>query len=446
MAQGNILVVDDDRAVRLVLGALLEQAGYRVVQAESAERALAAVAEGRFDLCITDLRMPSMDGLTLLDRIHDRSDMPVVVLTAHGTVPLAVDAMRRGAADFLLKPFEREDVLFVVARSLEVSKHSRGHALPGAELVGSSPKMEEVRDLVRRVAVTRSTVLVRGESGTGKELVARMLHEQSPRADGPFIKVHCAALPESLLESELFGYEKGAFTGAIARKPGRVELAQGGTLFLDEIGDITPATQVKLLRVLQEREFERLGGRETLKADVRFVAATHRDLEGLVASGDFREDLFYRLSVVPIWLPALRERADDVRRLVTYFFERALVEADRDVTLDPRALERLSIEEWPGNVRQLANFVERLVVLTPGAVIRVEDVERELARNAVAPGPRAGGAGEPAASLLSRRRAAERDAVTSALERSGNNRTAAARMLGVSRRTLYKKLSALGMS
>jgi two-component system response regulator AtoC len=233
MAQGSILVVDDDRAVRLVLGALLEQTGYCVVQAESAERALAAFAEARFDLCITDLRMPSMDGLTLLDRIRQRSDVPVVVLTAHGTVPLAVDAMRRGAADFLLKPFEREDVLFVVDRALEVSRHSRGHASPDAELVGTSPKMQEVRDLVRRVAATRSTALIRGESGTGKELVARMLHEQSPRADGPFIKVHCAALPESLLESELFGYEKGAFTGAHARKPGRVELAQGGTLFLD---------------------------------------------------------------------------------------------------------------------------------------------------------------------------------------------------------------------
>lgn len=311
-------------------------------------------------------------------------------------------------------------------------------------MIGRSSNMRTVLDLVSRAAPTRSTILIRGESGTGKELIARAIHEQSARRNGPFIKVHCAAIPDTLLESELFGYEKGAFTGAVTRKPGRVELAEGGTLFLDEIGDITPAMQVKLLRVLQEREYERLGGKETLRADIRFVAATHRDLEAMMLSGQFREDLFYRLTVVPIWAPALRERPDDIIELAAHFCARIAEESGIRACLDDEALDVLSRQAWPGNVRQLQNFIERLVVLSDGPTLRAADVMRELKRQPSA--QPAVAIGLDAQTLPARREAAEKDALVFALQRAGNNRTEAARLLGVSRRTLYKKLSAFGMS
>src|SRR3954469_650309 len=305
MSKGSVLVVDDDVAVARVMGALLEQAGLKVELSSSAESALEILAERPFDVVVTDQAMPGMDGLELLTRIHERwPEIPVVMVTAHGTVQLAVEAMKRGCADFMVKPVDREQLLFVVQKEL----HKSARDLPApptdkaAGFVGSSSAMKEVHALVKRAAPGTATVLVRGESGTGKELIAREIHEQSPRGKGPFVKLHCAALPETLLESELFGYEKGAFTGAAARKPGRVELAQGGTLFLDEIGDVSPAVQVKLLRLIQEREFQRLGATSLEKADVRFVAATHRDLEAMVREGTFREDLFYRLNVVPIWI------------------------------------------------------------------------------------------------------------------------------------------------
>jgi DNA-binding NtrC family response regulator len=328
---------------------------------------------------------------------------------------------------------------------IELRSRSRGVAGHGAQVVIGSESMRDVYAMVRRVARSRATVLVRGESGTGKELVARALHAESPRAGGPFVKVHCAALPDTLLESELFGYERGAFTGATMRKPGRVELAHGGTLFLDEIGDITPAMQVKLLRILQEREYERLGGQETLRADVRFVAVTHRDLERLVACGAFREDLFYRLAVVPIRVPPLRERRDDIRALVEHFVRASSAEGELPVRFEEAVIELLCQQEWPGNVRQLENFVERLVVLAEGPVVRLGEVLRELEFSACAPGDRTadGGFG---GSLVEHRRAAEREALESALVRAGNNRTAAARVLGVSRRTLYKKMASLGVA
>jgi two-component system response regulator AtoC len=297
-------------------------------------------------------------------------------------------------------------------------------------------------------------VLLRGESGTGKEVAARAIHAASPRSKGPFVKVHCAALPDNLLESELFGYEKGAFTGASTRKPGRVELAQGGTLFLDEIGDVTPAVQVKLLRLLQEREYERLGGVETLKADVRFVAATHRDLEGMIKAGTFREDLFYRLSVVPIWLPPLRDRKEDVAPLARRFCaDFGAANGRPGIALAPEAIALLEAQSWPGNVRQLQNFVERLVVLSEGTTLDAELVRRELSRQSPFDAARSPQSGSPAihepaakpsdgagALLDVRRREAEREALESALRKAAGNRTLAARILGVSRRTLYNKL------
>jgi two-component system response regulator AtoC len=307
--------------------------------------------------------------------------------------------------------------------------------------------MREVLSIVDRVAPSNSTILVRGESGTGKELVARALHQKSPRRAHPFVALHCAALPDNLLESELFGYEKGAFTGAVARKPGRIELAHEGTLFLDEIGDISPSTQVKLLRVLQEREFERLGATQTVKVDVRFVAATHRDLEAMVAAGTFREDLFYRLSVVPLFIPPLRERPSDIAALARHFAHVHAAAHHVAVTIGQDAVDRLAVLPWPGNVRQLQNFIERLVVLAEAPLIGAADIDRELARESGLGRPRSSSEPSPdAASLDARRREAEKEAIQAALRRAGDNRTVAARLLGVSRRTLYNKLEEYGLS
>jgi two-component system response regulator AtoC len=331
---------------------------------------------------------------------------------------------------------------------------------PIEAMLGESKAMQQVRELIARAAPGNATVLVRGESGTGKELAARAIHEQSPRRAKPFVKVHCAALPDNLLESELFGYERGAFTGADARKPGRVELARGGTLFLDEIGDITPATQVKLLRLLQDRQYERLGGTETLDADVRFVAATHRDLEGMSERGEFRQDLFYRLNVVPIWMPPLRARRDDIEQLARSFCEAsAQANAKPGIALDAGALAALRAQRWPGNVRQLQNLVERLVVLAPGETIGEADVKGALSAavrfvtQTATPGSGEGApGGEPTPAtggdggrLDDAVRDAERKALLKALEQAGGNRTEAARILGVSRRTLYTKLEELGI-
>jgi two-component system response regulator AtoC len=454
--RGHVLLVDDDPAVGKVLGALLAQAGIEAHHVLSGQAALDALGSRPVDVVITDMRMPGMDGMQLLEQISARwPDIPTIILTAHGTVPLAVDAMKKGAADFVLKPFDREEILYSVRKAL-TKVEREAQAPPGAPgaFVGSSPAMREVYELIRKAAAGNATVLLRGESGTGKELAARAVHEQSPRKPAPFVKVHCAALPDSLLESELFGYEKGAFTGAASRKPGRVELAQGGTLFLDEIGDITLQIQVKLLRLLQDREYERLGGTETLKADVRFIAATHRPLEQMIQKNEFREDLFYRLNVVPIVLPTLRQRPEDIEPLAVHFCK-TLGQANGKPTaaLERPALELILMQAWPGNVRQLQNFIERLVVLseTPDGVIRAEDVQRELTRTGglgVLPdaAQAAQGLGAAAAGTLDeKRKGAEREALLDALKRAGDNRTLAARLLGVSRRTLYNKLEEHGL-
>ena len=451
----SVLVVDDDTAVGRVLAALLTQDGLRATFVESAEAALLALDKKAFDLVLSDVRMPGMDGLGLLKALRARCpELPVVLLTAHGGVPMAVEAMREGAADFLLKPFNREEVLFVIHKALESSARPRQAppraALPvagsGDGMVGASSALEEARALIRRAAPSTATVLIRGETGTGKELVARALHALSPRAKHPFIRLNCGALPETLFESELFGYEKGAFTGATTRKPGRVELAQGGTLFLDEVGELTLASQVKLLRLIQEKEFERLGGTETLKADVRVVAATHRNLEDMAKAGTFREDLLYRLNVVPITLPPLRARPGDIAALVKHFLAVLGPPNGRPkAELGPDALVLLAAQEWPGNVRQLQNFVERLLVLAPpGDVIATADVLKELARGA-APELAATLPQATNDSLEVRRRDAERGALEEALQKARGNRSLAARILGVSRRTLYNKLEVLGL-
>lgn len=295
--RGTVLLVDDDPAVAKVLGALLTQAGLTTHAARDGQEALALLASKPVDVVVSDVRMPGMDGLQVLAEVaRGWPDVPVILLTAHGTVPLAVEAMKAGAADFVLKPFDREEILFTVRKALlrAQGEEARQQVRPTGGFIGRSRAMADVQAVLAKAAAGTATVLLRGESGTGKELAAKAVHDASPRRDGPFVKLHCAALPDTLLESELFGYEKGAFTGAATRKPGRVELAHGGTLFLDEVGDISPAVQVKLLRVIQERELERLGGTQTVKVDVRFVAATHQPLEERVKEGRFREDLFYR--------------------------------------------------------------------------------------------------------------------------------------------------------
>jgi two-component system, NtrC family, response regulator AtoC len=448
-SQADILVVDDDPAVGKVVAALLTQAGFAGVWVGSAEVALQYLEKHAVDAIISDIRMPGLDGMALLKAVKQRwPEVPVVLLSAHGTVALAVEAMRDGAADFLQKPFDRDEVLFVVKKVLSTTEVVRAQppVAPAARnddgMVGTSESLAQVKQLIAAAAQSAATVLVLGETGTGKELVAKAIHQQSARAKKPFVRVNVGALPDTLFESELFGYEKGAFTGAVSRKPGRVELAEGGTLFLDEVGELQALAQVKLLRLLQEKEFERLGGTETLKANVRVIAATHRDLPALVRSGQFREDLLYRLNVVPITLPPLRARASDVPALAVHFVaHQATLNARPGLALSTDALEVLAAQPWPGNVRQLQNFIERLVVLSVGATLLTKaDVERELGRaGAIAP------AVEIRGELSTARTGAERAAVEEALRQAQGNRSLAARLLGVSRRTLYNKLEALGL-
>jgi DNA-binding NtrC family response regulator len=445
-----VLVVDDDADLGKVLVALLAKAGHASEHVLSGPQALAHMEERPFDAVLTDLRMPEMDGMTLLKEVGRRwPQVPVILLTAHGSIPAAVEAMRAGAVDFILKPFDPAELAFVVGKALAGSARAREVA-PQAridgpvDLVGASPAMRDTLARIQRAAAGTATVLLRGETGTGKELAAKALHDASPRKAGPFIKVNCGALAETLLESELFGHEKGAFTGAVTRKPGRVELAHKGTLFLDEIGDVPPSMQVKLLRVLQEREIERVGGGQTIKVDVRFVAATHRDLEAMVAAGSFREDLFFRLNVVPIVLPPLREREGDVARLASLFCEVFGRDNGRPgISLDDAALRLLSAQRWKGNVRQLQNFIERLVVLADSDRIGAAEVERELENLEGKPPVAPQDDGD--ASLPARVRAAEREAVVKALSQAKGNKTRAAKLLGVSLRTLYNKLEDHGL-
>jgi|RhiMetdeSRZDD1v2_1073273.scaffolds.fasta_scaffold67538_2 two-component system response regulator GlrR len=375
MTTAQILVVDDEQNLRILIEALLESAGYRVLLASGGEEALAHAAAGEPDLAIVDLRMPGMDGLTLLEhllRLHPV--LPVLMLTAHGTVAQAVEAMQRGAYDFLTKPFDGTDLLTRIAKALEVQRLKREVARLQTlvqdrahfeHIVTCNAKMQQVLHRVKQIASTDTTVCLYGESGTGKELIAKALHLASHRAEAPFVAINCGAIPEGLLENELFGHEKGAFTGAERAKRGLLLQAHSGTLFLDEVGELPALLQVKLLRVLQEREFYAVGAEQPTKVDLRLIAATNRDLGQAVAAGTFRTDLYYRLHVIPIVLPPLRERRDDIPLLAQYFLERYSQALDKEIQgFTPAALQRLLAYAWPGNVRELANVVERAVVLT----------------------------------------------------------------------------------
>jgi DNA-binding NtrC family response regulator len=438
----RVLVVDDDNDARVGLAHLLREHGFRVETARDGFKALRKVADFAPDLLLTDLRMPGMDGLTLVRKARELDpDNVAIVMTAYGAVDSALVAIRDGAADYVLKPFRVDDFLRVVEPALARRRLRRAERLRTGEgdeaglrqLVGGSPVMRALFDTLVQVAPSRASVLLTGESGTGKELVARALHELSGRAAGPFVTVHSAALAETLLESELFGHERGAFTGAAARREGRFQQAHGGTLFLDEIGDLSLVTQVKLLRFLQEREFERVGGNQTIKVDVRVVAATNADLRHKVAAGLFREDLLYRLNVITISVPPLRARSRDVLLLASHFLARFADESDRAIRgFTPEALERLMAHSWPGNVRELENAVERAVVVCRGADIGVDDLPPDL----VGGGPASEAPAVPGATLGE----VERYTILKTLEHTCGSTSRAADILGVSVRTVQNRL------
>jgi len=447
----TILIIEDEAKMRRLLELNLGEEGLKTLSAADAETGLQLLASEPVHLVLTDLKLPGMGGLELLEKVKEKDPaLPVVVMTAFGSVETAVDAMKSGASDYILKPFSLAEIRMVVRKELDVSllreenrslREALGEKYSHPNVIAASPRMQEVLAMVDRVAPTNSTVLLGGESGAGKDLIARVIHERSRRAKGPFIKINSTAIPENLLESELFGYEKGAFTGATTSKPGKFELADGGTLFLDEIGDVPPATQVKLLRVLQERDFERLGGTRTIKVDVRLIAATNRDLRAALEEGTFREDLYYRLNVVPIDIPPLRAHKEDIPGLATMFLARFCKESARPLTgISPEAMDILLAHHWPGNVRELQNVIERACALAAGPRLEAADTHLDTAR------PRAAAAGDhflPEGVTLDQW---EDEMIREALKRSNGNKSRAARLLGLSRNALRYRLSKIGIA
>ncbi len=444
----TILVVDDEKNIREGLAEALSLDGFQVKTAADGAQGLAAVETGEIDLVITDLKMPALSGSDLLRTVVGRyPGLPVIILTGHGTIEDAVQAMRFGAFDFLTKPVNLDHLSILVKRALESRELARKNLELEAEvdvqrktsaIIGSSAEMKKIFDLLRRVAPTKASVLITGESGVGKEVVADAIHNLSPRRAGPLIKVHCAALAESLLESELFGHEKGAFTGAAGRKRGRFELANEGTLFLDEIGDINQNVQIKILRVLQERRFERVGGEETIEADVRIIAATNRDLKKEIAEGRFREDLYYRLNVVNIHVPPLRERRDDIPLLAMAFLrEFAQENGKRLEGFEPKARSVLYAHPWAGNVRELRNCVESAVVMARGPLVGIEDLPPGVRSSSEEHDVRL-----PSGSSLAD---AEKILIRETLAAQNGNKSRTAEILGIGRKTLYQKIDEYGI-
>jgi len=446
VSRGRILVVDDEVSARSALSEILTDEGYKVKIAADGFRALAAASDFGPDLVLTDLKMPGMTGLELLARLHEQDpEVAVVVMTAFGAVESAVEAMRSGAADYLTKPLNSDELLIVLNRCLESAKLRRETKQLRTQLnekfrfdniIGQSPEMQTVFKSVQQIAPSRATVLISGESGTGKERVAASIHHNSERSSKPFVKLHCAALAESLLESELFGHERGAFTGADRRREGRFEQANGGTLFLDEIGDISLSTQVKLLRVLQENEFERVGSNQPIKVDVRLVAATNRDLKKMIANGAFREDLYYRLNVINLRLPPLRDRSSDVPALVVHFADLYARQNKKEIDrFDEEAMRILKAYSWPGNVRELENVVERAIVLSEGPILTKKllppELGQEVEAKSAGPIPQI-----PGSSLEE----IERYAILQTLAQVGGSTTKAADLLGISVRKIQYRL------
>jgi DNA-binding NtrC family response regulator len=461
----RILVVDDEPNLRRVLSAMLVREGYEVVLAADGEEALDSLDDS-IDVVITDLKMPRVDGMALLRHAAVQvPDVPVILITAHGTIDSAVEALKVGAFDYITKGVDNDEIKQVVAkavkqadaqrrapRTLDPKEHVRGRF----GIVGESAGMKQVYAIIEKVADTPSTVLIRGESGTGKELVAKALHENSSRKNQPFIKINCAAIPKTLMESELFGYEKGAFTGAVGSKPGRFELADKGTLFLDEIGEIPVEMQVKLLRALQESEFERVGGIKTIKVDVRLITATNRDLEKEIKAQNFREDLFYRLNVVPLYLPPLRERIGDIPLLAEHIIGKFNERLKKVVTgVEPDAMDRLTSYPWPGNIRELENVLERTLLFCDTSRITMAELPPEvrmmgagLSATSSSPAGQIGDKGG-LSSLKDIVRAeterVERELIVRALDETGGNVTQAAKLLKISRKSLQMKMKEFGL-
>ncbi len=446
----SILVVDDDPNIRKILKDLLDKEGFHVLTAPDVDKALTTLDEQDLELIVTDLKMPGKSGMDLVTLVKDRKPAtPVIMVTAYGDIEAAVAAMKRGAYDFITKPFDENELLNVIKKALSESRKNKelisvyfdkaDHALP--ETIGKAPAIQQVLQTVRKIAPTDSTVLLTGETGVGKELIARAIHLASHRRTYPFVKVNCAAIPETLLESELFGYEKGAFTGAVTNKPGRFEIAQQGTLFLDEIGEIPFHLQAKLLSVLQDKSFERVGGVKTIKVDIRIVAATNQDLQAAVQAGRFRSDLFYRLNVVPIYIPPLRERKDDLIPLVDYFLKKFTTKYQRKIhQILPEVIASLSNYDWPGNIRELENILERMVLMSEGETLSLDYLPPEI---------RGAEARSPAHTLKEKlgdiSHVTEKQMIIDALNKTDQNRTKAAELLGISRRTLQNKIKEYGL-
>jgi two-component system, NtrC family, nitrogen regulation response regulator NtrX len=440
----RVLVVDDEPSVLLETSASLKR-HYEVLTASRAEDAERMLGEQKIDLLLTDLRLPGKDGISLLEAVKgSHPDVPVVLMSGHGTIEEAVKAIRLGAADFVEKPFGPERLQVTVERALELKalqrENERLRTLTGAadEMIGKSRALDQIRAELQKVAKSEAKVLVTGESGTGKELVARAIHRLSGRARGPFEKLNCAALPKDLVESELFGYEKGAFTGAAQMKRGRLEASDQGTLFLDEVGDMSLETQAKFLRAIETGEIERLGGTRTIEVDARILAATNKDLPAEIQAGKFREDLYYRLNVVPIHIPPLRARREDVPLLVAHFVERFSAEQPRRPrSVTKEALERLTEYSWPGNIRELKNLIERLLIMTDGDAIDVADVEDALPVNA---------GDEPVSEIRAARDKAERDTILAMLRECQWNVSETSRRLGMDRGYLHRKIKRYGLT
>jgi two-component system, NtrC family, response regulator AtoC len=469
-AASRILVADDEPNLRRVLAAILTRDGYDVVEAADGAEAIDRLDDS-IDVVITDLKMPRLGGMEILAHVAaDHPRTPVIMITAFGTVDSAVTAVKAGAFDYIEKPFEQEQIRSIVEKAVKQSLvnaqapregHTQGDATAGRfGLVGDSPEMHAIYDIVEKVADTPSTVLITGESGTGKELVAKALHTGSSRHDQPFIKINCAAIPKNLMESELFGYEKGAFTGAVNAKPGRFELADGGTLFLDEIGEIPVEMQVKLLRAIQESEFERVGGIKTLKVDVRLITATNRDLDREIRAGNFREDLFYRLNVVPLRLPPLRERQNDIPLLASHILTKFNDRLGKQVTgIAPSAMRALRAHAWPGNIRELENVLERTLLFSATDTIDLGDLPEEIrqvgerggveamsAAPTVAPdGIDVSGAHSLKDIVRAETSRVERELIVKALDETGGNVTQAAKLLKISRKSLQMKMKEFGL-
>jgi two-component system response regulator HydG len=462
----SVLIIDDNETIREGVAAVVAKMGHKVHVAADGPSGLKLFRARRVDFTITDLKMDGMDGLAVLEALlAEDEDAVVMLITAFGTVEGAVEAMKLGAFDFITKPFTPETLRVKVGQALEVAQVKRDRTRLRAEnqllraearadrrlegLVGESEAMREVQQAIRKVAPTDSTVLVTGESGTGKELVAQALHDLSRRSDGSFIRVNCGALAESLLESELFGHEKGAFTGAVRRKLGRFELADRGSIFLDEIGEVGPGLQLKLLRVLQEREFERVGGEETVSVDVRVIAATNKDLQALVQAGRFREDLYYRLHILPIRIPPLRERPDDVAPLARHFLAKLSARTGKSLgDISPDALEVLTRYRWPGNVRELENVIEQALVFAEGECLEARDLPSNLSTRDAPEAPDGRGclqvpvAGRALDEVLEE---VERTLLQAAYEKAGKVKTETARLLGIKTSALYYKLEKYGL-